>query len=244
MQKMIKFSHVSKDFDGKTVLKDADFTIEDNELFVLVGPSGSGKTTMLRMMNALELPSSGTVTVNDMDVEKTNLRKLRLNIGYVLQTGSLFPNLTVAQNIGVIAHMKKWDNKVIMQKTNELLDRVGLPHEEYAKRMPADLSGGEAQRVGILRALVTQPKVILMDEPFSALDPISRAQLQDLVKELQQEFHNTIVFVTHDMHEALTLADRLCVVHNGDIEQIGTPEDIVNRPATQFVQDLFKQESE
>ncbi len=241
---MIKFSHVSKDFDGKTVLKDADFTIEDNELFVLVGPSGSGKTTMLRMMNALELPSSGTVTVNDMDVEKTNLRKLRLNIGYVLQTGSLFPNLTVAQNIGVIAHMKKWDNKVIMQKTNELLDRVGLPHEEYAKRMPADLSGGEAQRVGILRALVTQPKVILMDEPFSALDPISRAQLQDLVKELQQEFHNTIVFVTHDMHEALTLADRLCVVHNGDIEQIGTPEDIVNRPATQFVQDLFKQESE
>ncbi len=241
---MIKFSHVSKDFDGKTVLKDADFTIEDNELFVLVGPSGSGKTTMLRMMNALELPSSGTVTVNDMDVEKTNLRKLRLNIGYVLQTGSLFPNLTVAQNIGVIAHMKKWDNKVIMQKTNELLDRVGLPHDEYAKRMPADLSGGEAQRVGILRALVTQPKVILMDEPFSALDPISRAQLQDLVKELQQEFHNTIVFVTHDMHEALTLADRLCVVHNGDIEQIGTPEDIVNRPATQFVQDLFKQESE
>lgn len=241
---MIKFSHVSKDFDGKTVLKDADFTIEDNELFVLVGPSGSGKTTMLRMMNALELPSSGTVTVNDMDVEKTNLRKLRLNIGYVLQTGSLFPNITVAQNIGVIAHMKKWDNKVIMQKTNELLDRVGLPHEEYAKRMPADLSGGEAQRVGILRALVTQPKVILMDEPFSALDPISRAQLQDLVKELQQEFHNTIVFVTHDMHEALTLADRLCVVHNGDIEQIGTPEDIVNRPATQFVQDLFKQESE
>ena len=241
---MIKFSHVSKDFDGKTVLKDADFTIEDNELFVLVGPSGSGKTTMLRMMNALELPSSGTVTVNDMDVEKTNLRKLRLNIGYVLQTGSLFPNLTVAQNIGVIAHMKKWDNKVIMQKTNELLDRVGLPHDEYAKRIPADLSGGEAQRVGILRALVTQPKVILMDEPFSALDPISRAQLQDLVKELQQEFHNTIVFVTHDMHEALTLADRLCVVHNGDIEQIGTPEDIVNRPATQFVQDLFKQESE
>ncbi|TCD54855.1 ABC transporter ATP-binding protein [Alloscardovia theropitheci] len=239
---MINFSHVSKEFDGKTVLKDANFTVHDGELFVLVGPSGSGKTTMLKMMNGLEIPTSGIVEVNGMNVSETNLRQLRLNVGYVLQTGSLFPNLTVGQNVALIAKMKKWDDKRIIADTDELLDRVGLPHKEYAYRMPSELSGGEAQRVGILRALLTRPQVILMDEPFSALDPLSRTQLQDLVIDLHNEFNITIVFVTHDMREAIKLADRLCIVHNGNIDQIGTPDEVVNHSATSFVHELFENE--
>ncbi|MFC0266166.1 ATP-binding cassette domain-containing protein [Alloscardovia macacae] len=239
---MIEFQNVGKSYDGKNVLSGANFTIEDGEFFVLVGPSGSGKTTMLRMINGLEAPTDGDVRINGRRVADTDLRELRLNTGYVLQTGSLFPNLTVLQNIALIAKMKKWDESRIEEQARELLDRVGLPYDQYAQRMPADLSGGEAQRVGILRALITRPDVILMDEPFSALDPLSRTQLQDLVKMLHEDFHVTVVFVTHDMSEALKLADRVCVVHNGVIEQIGTPDEVKNHAATGFVSELFEGE--
>ncbi|WP_018143591.1 ATP-binding cassette domain-containing protein [Alloscardovia criceti] len=237
---MIEFSHVSKEFEGKNVVQDLSFTIQDGEFFVIVGPSGSGKTTLLKMMNGLEKPTQGSITVNGKDVAQCNLRELRLGLGYVFQTGSLFPHLTVAENIGVIASMKKWDAEKIKQETHKLLDQVGLDHTVYADRMPSELSGGQAQRVGIVRALLTKPEVVIMDEPFSALDPMSRTQLQDLVKQLHDAFHTTFIFVTHNMHEAVRLADRLCVLHEGSIEQLGTVEDVTNHPATDFVKNLFE----
>ncbi|MFD0704895.1 ATP-binding cassette domain-containing protein [Alloscardovia venturai] len=236
---MIEFRNVVKDFGDHRVLNSANFTIRDGEFFVLVGPSGSGKTTMLKMINALETATQGDVLVNGKRVTDYNLRDLRFDVGYVLQAGSLFPNLTVAENIAVIAKMKKWRPERIKQQTEILLDKVGLSPQEFMNRMPQDLSGGQAQRIGILRALITRPDIILMDEPFSALDPMSRVQLQELVVDLHKEFKTTVVFVTHDMTEAVKIADRVCIVHDGNIEQIGTPHDVTHHAATDFVAKLF-----
>lgn len=165
-------------------------------------------------------------------------------MGYVLQEIALFPNLTVAENIALIPEMKKVDKKAIKATTNRLLNQVGLSPEIYSKRLPKDLSGGEKQRIGILRALAGDPEVLLMDEPFSALDPISKGQLQDLVKQLHEDYKITTVFVTHDMDEALKLADRICVMKAGRVVQIAEPEAILNNPENAFVREFFKQESE
>ena len=165
-------------------------------------------------------------------------------MGYVLQQIALFPNLTVAENVGLIPEMKKMDKKEIYKKVDSLLEQVDLDPKVYRNRLPEDLSGGEKQRIGILRAIAANPKVLLMDEPFSALDPISRSQLQDLVKKLHNDFKITTVFVTHDMREALKLADRICIMRSGKIIQIGSPDDIVNNPASDFVANFFKEEGE
>ena len=206
---------------------------------VLVGPSGSGKTTMLKMINRLLEPTDGNIYMDDKRIKDYNQRDLRLSTGYVLQQIALFPNLTVAENIAIIPEMKGWNKDKIKHNTAELLEMVGLPAKEYAGRLPSMLSGGEQQRVGIVRAIIGEPKILLMDEPFSALDAISRKQLQVLTKKLHNEFGVTIIFVTHDTDEALLLADRIAVLQNGQICQIDKPNAILENPANDFVANLF-----
>ncbi|MCI1891396.1 MAG: ABC transporter ATP-binding protein [Schleiferilactobacillus harbinensis] len=235
----VQFNHVQKEFADQMVLTDLNLTIPADEIFVLVGPSGSGKTTTLKMINRLEDPSAGEITYFGRPVADYPLQELRWSIGYVLQHIALFPNMTVAENIAVIPEMKKMAKTKIQSRTTELLAAVDLPAAEYAQRYPHELSGGEAQRVGIVRALAADPGMILMDEPFSALDPLSRKQLQELILRLQAKLHKTIVFVTHDMHEALKVGDRIAVMHNGVIHQVGTPADIQQHPATSFIADFF-----
>jgi len=238
---MIEFQNVSKAFANKKILDHANFTIKDQEFFVLVGPSGSGKTTTLKMINQLVTQSEGKILINNEEISTANLRKLRLSVGYVLQQIALFPNLTVSENIALIPEMKGWDKAKIADRTNELLDLVGLNPKDYAQRQPSELSGGEQQRVGILRAIAANPKIVLMDEPFSALDPISRRQLQIFIKDLQKKMNLTVVFVTHDLDEALYLADRVAVMNDGLIQQIAEPADIYQHPANDFVKTFFKE---
>ncbi|GAA5428212.1 ABC transporter ATP-binding protein [Lactococcus lactis] len=238
---MIEFQNVSKAFANKKILDHANFTIKDQEFFVLVGPSGSGKTTTLKMINQLVTHSEGKILINNEEISTVNLRKLRLSVGYVLQQIALFPNLTVSENIALIPEMKGWDKAKIADRTNELLDLVGLNPKDYAQRQPSELSGGEQQRVGILRAIAANPKIVLMDEPFSALDPISRRQLQIFIKDLQKKMNLTVVFVTHDLDEALYLADRVAVMNDGLIQQISEPADIYQHPANDFVKTFFKE---
>ena len=238
---MIEFQNVSKAFANKKILDHANFTIKDQEFFVLVGPSGSGKTTTLKMINQLVTHSEGKILINNEEISTANLRKLRLSVGYVLQQIALFPNLTVSENIALIPEMKGWDKAKIADRTNELLDLVGLNPKDYAQRQPSELSGGEQQRVGILRAIAANPKIVLMDEPFSALDPISRRQLQIFIKDLQKKMNLTVVFVTHDFDEALYLADRVAVMNDGLIQQIAEPADIYQHPANDFVKTFFKE---
>ena len=236
---MIKFSDVVKTYQEKQVVNKLNLTVASGEFFVLVGPSGSGKTTILKMINRLIEQSAGEILIDDINVNQVDKAKLRKNIGYVLQNIALFPNLTISQNAGILLEAQgvKRDQRETL--VNQLLDRVGLPHEQYGSRMPSELSGGEQQRVGIVRALITKPDIILMDEPFSALDPLSRKQLQDLILDLYEELKPTILFVTHDMHEALRLGTRIGVLVNGHLEQVGSPNKIINEPANKTVSSLF-----
>ena len=237
---MIKYDNVSLTcpVNGK-ILDSLNFEIDEGEFFVLIGPSGSGKTTTLKLINRLIEQTDGDIFFQNEKLKNFDIRELRLETGYVLQQIALFPNLTVEENIALIPEMKKMDKTFIEQKTRELLEKVGLEPDQYLKRLPKDLSGGEKQRIGILRAIISNPKVLLMDEPFSALDPISRTQLQDLIKQLHKEFNMTTVFVTHDMNEALKLADRICIMKNGKIVQLDTPQRIKNNPVNDFVKEFF-----
>ena len=237
---MIEFKHISKNYGEKCVVCDQNLTIRDGEFFILVGPSGSGKTTMLKMINRLIPQTEGDIFIDGKKIESYPLRALRLMIGYVLQQIALFPNLTVYENIALIPEIKKWKKTDRLAKTKSLLEKAGLNPQQYLLRYPKELSGGEQQRVGILRAIIGEPRILLMDEPFSALDPISRTQLQDLIKRIHMALRMTIVFVTHDMQEALKLGDRICVMKEGTVVQLGTPDDIRNNPANEFVQAFFK----
>lgn len=239
MTTAIEFQHVQKDFNGQTVIPDLNLTIDQGELFVLVGTSGSGKTTSLKMINCLEPLTAGKILVNGTDTTTIPVRSLRWQMGYVLQQIALFPTMTVAQNIAVIPEMKGTAKQEINQTIDELLAEVGLDPKEYRDRMPSELSGGEQQRIGILRAIAAQPDIVLMDEPFSALDPISRQQLQDLVLRLHARYHNTIVFVTHDMNEALKLGDRIGVMQHGQLIQVDTPAALAQHPVNDFVRNFF-----
>lgn len=242
---MIRYQGVSMSYDGKEkVLSDLNFEIKEGEFFVLVGPSGSGKTTTLKLINRLIEQTEGDIFFQDKNIKDYPLREMRLEMGYVLQEIALFPNLTVAENIGLIPEMKKINKKEIAKRVDSLLKQVDLDPKVYKNRLPEDLSGGEKQRIGILRAIAANPKVLLMDEPFSALDPISRGQLQDLVKKLHKDYKITTVFVTHDMREAIKLADRICLMRDGKVVQIGSPDDLVNNPANNFVASFFKEEGE
>ncbi|HFI0506504.1 TPA: ATP-binding cassette domain-containing protein [Streptococcus suis] len=222
------------------ILKNLTFDIQEGEFFVLIGPSGSGKTTTLKLINRLIEQTDGDILFQGKRLKDFDLRNLRLETGYVLQQIALFPNMTVAENIALIPEMKGLGKDETLKKTRELLTKVGLDPDSYLDRLPKDLSGGEKQRIGILRAIIANPKVLLMDEPFSALDPISKGQLQDLIKDLHEEFKMTTVFVTHDMDEAVKLADRICLMKAGEVVQLGTPDELRNQPANAFVSEFMK----
>lgn len=236
---MIEFEGVTKQYEQSLALDGLTLTIPDNGLFVLVGPSGSGKTTTVKMINRLIEPTSGTIKIDGQPLNQMDLQTLRLNIGYVLQNIALFPHLTIEENITIQLEVLKWTKADRQKRARELLEMVHLDPDQYASRYPSELSGGQQQRIGIIRALATSPKVILMDEPFSALDPVTRTQLQDLVLSLQKQLHNTIVFVTHDMKEALRLGDEIAVMRQGSIQQVGTAKAIFNQPKNEFVREFF-----
>ncbi|MFC4402276.1 ABC transporter ATP-binding protein [Gracilibacillus xinjiangensis] len=237
---MITFDNVTKQFpDGTTAVDQVNFSIKEGELFVLIGPSGCGKTTTLKMMNRLIPLTEGTIFVDKRRISDYNIHELRWNIGYVLQQIALFPHMTIEENIAIVPEMKKWEPNDIKKRVTTLLEMVGLDPNTYRNRTPNELSGGQQQRIGVVRALAADPDIILMDEPFSALDPISRDKLQDDIIELQKQINKTIVFVTHDIQEALKLADRICLMRNGKVVQIGTPHDFITNPANSFVQDFL-----
>lgn len=239
MTAQIKFEEVGLRYGDKVVTEHINFEIEKGEIFVLVGPSGGGKTSTLKMINSLVVPTDGYVYFDGKKIRDYDLQQLRLKIGYVLQQIALFPNMTVQQNIELIPELIGWDKAERQERTEYLLNKVGLPAEKYANRKPSELSGGEQQRIGILRAIAAKPDLVLMDEPFSALDPISRTALQDLILDIHADLGTTIVFVTHDMNEALKVGSRIAVVANGAIEQLGTPDELKNHPATDFVKSFF-----
>lgn len=241
---MISFENVTKKYgDGTYAVKDLSLRINEGEFFVLIGPSGSGKTTTLKMINRMVPISEGSIKIKDKEINAYNIHELRWDIGYVLQNIALFPHMTIEENIAVVPELKKWESKKISERIDELLNMVGLEPETYRKRKPHELSGGQQQRVGVARALAANPPIILMDEPFSALDPISRGKLQDDILQLQTKIKKTIVFVTHDMNEALKLGDRICLMQNGEVVQIGTPEELRNEPVNDFVRDFVSVES-
>ncbi|WP_315121612.1 ABC transporter ATP-binding protein [uncultured Clostridium sp.] len=236
---MIEFKNVSKSFKNTDVLKNINLTINDGEFLVLIGPSGCGKTTSLKMINKLINPTSGTISINGEDISKKNTIELRRNIGYVIQQTGLFPHMTIGENIELVPFLNKWSFEDRRKKSKELLDLVGLDPDKYIDRFPDELSGGQQQRVGVARALAVNPDIILMDEPFSALDPITRNTLQEEVFKLQQELKKTIVFVTHDMDEAIKLGDKICIMKDGDIVQYDNPENILRNPEKGFVENFI-----
>ena len=231
---MIEFKQVSKKFKDTTVLKEISFEIEKGKLVVLVGLSGCGKTTTLKMINRLIPATSGTITINGGDISKKDKIKLRRNIGYVIQQTGLFPHMTIRENIEIIPRAEEKPEEEIEERTSELMDMVGMD-DSFLDRYPNELSGGQQQRVGVARAFALDPDIILMDEPFSALDPITRNSLQVELVSLQAKAKKTIVFVTHDMSEAIKIADKICIMDKGKIVQYDTPENILKNPANDFV---------
>lgn len=236
---MIEFKNVVKRYGDKKAVDDISFNIKEGEFFVLIGPSGCGKTTTLKMINRLISLSEGYIYFNNKPISDYPIYEMRWDIGYVLQQIALFPHMTIKENIAQVPQMKKWTDASIDQRVDELMEMVGLEPEVYKNRKPAELSGGQQQRVGVVRALAADPPVILMDEPFSALDPISREKLQDDLIDLQLKIKKTIVFVTHDIQEAMKLGDRICLLNEGHVEQIDTPEGFIKNPKNEFVKQFM-----
>ena len=235
---MIEFQHVTKSFKDNKVLSDISLTIEDGELVAIIGSSGCGKTTTLKMINRLIRPTKGKIFIDGKDIEDMNKVQMQRSIGYVIQQAGLFPHMTVRENIELILRLEKKDEEQIRKNTEYLMDMVGLNGDEFLDRYPNDLSGGQQQRVGVARALANNPKIILMDEPFSALDPMTRVSLQDELIALHEKVDKTIVFVTHDMDEAIKIADKICIMKDGHILQYDTPEEILKNPANEFVENF------
>jgi osmoprotectant transport system ATP-binding protein len=237
---MIVFDHVGRRFGGFTAVADLSLEIRSGETVILVGPSGCGKTTTLKMINRLIEPTSGAITIDGRDTRTYEVNALRRSIGYVIQQVGLFPHQTVAENVATVPRLQGWDHKRIAARVEELLELVGLPPGQYAKRLPAELSGGERQRVGVARALGADPNIMLMDEPFGAIDPIARERLQNELIRLQRVVRKTIVFVTHDIDEAIKLGDRVALLSKGGVlEQYATPAELLAHPANQFVEDFL-----
>jgi len=236
---VIKLENLVKSYDGKkNVVDNLDLEIKSGELVVLVGESGCGKTTTMKMINRLIEPTSGDILIDAENIKTYDKNELRRNIGYVIQNVGLFPHLTIDKNIATVPMLCKKDRDEINNKVKDLLDLIELPYDEYAHRYPRELSGGQQQRVGVARALANDPDIILMDEPFSALDPITREQLQNELLRLQEDLHKTIVFVTHDIDEAIKLGDRIAVMAEGKIIQYDTPEEILKNPINEFVENF------
>jgi osmoprotectant transport system ATP-binding protein len=240
MGSMIKADHLEKRFNPQhTAVADVSFEVAEGETLVLLGTSGCGKTTTLRMINRLIEPSGGSVFVNGTDVRSARIEALRRGIGYVLQDSGLFPHYTVAENIAVVPRLLRWDARRITERTIALLEALHLPPGEYLDVYPAQLSGGQAQRVGLARALAADQPILLMDEPFGALDPITRARVRRDFRSLDEVRKRTIVLVTHDVSEAFELGDRVCLMDAGKVAQWGTPAELLLRPANDFVRSFF-----
>jgi len=235
---LIKFEKISKKFKNTTVLSDVTFEIEEGQLVAIIGESGCGKTTTLKMINRLIKPTSGKIHINGEDISMKNVIDLRRNIGYVIQQTGLFPHMTIRENIELIPKVQNKSAEDITQRTYDLMDMVGLDCNKFLDRYPTELSGGQQQRVGVARAFATNPDIILMDEPFSALDPITRSSLQDELVSLQSKLKKTIVFVTHDMDEAVKISDKICIMDKGEIIQYDTPENILKNPVNDFVSEF------
>ena len=239
---MIELINIKKSFDDDSIVavSNVSLNVKKGEFLGLIGESGSGKTTTLKMINRLEEPSSGEIKVNGRNIQESNEEELRRNIGYVFQGIGLFPHYTVMENVAAVPKLLNWEEDRILSRCKETLKMVGLPIESYGSRYPSQLSGGQQQRVGVARALAAEPDVILMDEPFGALDPITRADLQEEVRNIHQHLDLTIIMVTHDMTEALLMADRIAVMKNGEILQVGTPNELLNCPGHEYVRKIVQ----
>lgn len=238
---MIEFKNVSKAYGNKTVVKNINLTINAGQFVCLIGTSGSGKTTCMRMINSMIKPTKGQILIDNKDIKEINEVHLRRQIGYVIQQIGLMPHMTIYDNIVMVPKLLKWPEAKMKATAEDLMRRVDLPIE-LLHQYPSELSGGMQQRVGVIRALAADQAIILMDEPFGALDPITRDSLQQLVKRLQKEMNKTIVFVTHDMDEALSLADTIVIMDKGEIVQQGSPKEILTAPANDFVANLVGEE--
>lgn len=236
---VINFKGVSKIYDGNVVAVDnVDLEIQDGEFICFIGSSGSGKTTALRLINRMNELSKGVITIDGQDISKLEPVNLRRQIGYAIQQTGLLPHLTVYENIVTVPRLLDWEEEKCKETAERLMKRVDLPLE-MLERYPSELSGGQQQRIGVIRALAANPSIVLMDEPFGALDPITRDALHDLVIDLQEEYNNTFVFVTHDMDEALKLGDRIVIWRDGKIVQYDTPDNILENPANEYVRDFL-----
>lgn len=238
---MIKVEAVSKSYGNTLAVKQVSFEVSEGENLILLGTSGCGKTTTLKMINRLITPDAGNILVNGKDIAKEKPDVLRRGIGYVLQNTGLFPHYTVAENIAIVPKLLGWEKEKIKSRSNEIIEKLHLS-EKYLSAYPGELSGGQQQRVGLARALVTDPSVLLMDEPFGALDNVTRTSIRKEFKGLEELKRKTMVMVTHDIHEAFELADRICLMNKGEIVQIGTPKDLLYKPVTEFAKNFLASE--
>ncbi len=239
---VIEFSNVSKSYGAGNVLEQFNLSIPAGKIVTLIGPSGCGKTTLLKMINRLVEVDSGSVYVEGQDISTLDPVKLRRDIGYVIQQIGLFPHMTIEENITIVPRLKNGRKQEQKKRSDELLRMVGLEPDQFRRRYPHELSGGQQQRIGVARALAADPSIILMDEPFSALDPISRVQLQNELIHLNKKVKKTIVFVTHDIDEALKIADEIVLLKEGKVVQASTPEELLNRPANDYVKEFVGSE--
>ncbi|SFM70578.1 ABC transporter ATP-binding protein [Methanolobus profundi] len=234
----IHLEGITKKYGHGFAVKDLDLEIQGGELLILIGPSGSGKTTALRMINRMIEQDAGTVTINGINTKDADPVRLRRNMGYVIQNIGLFPHMTIGENIGLVPKLEGWDKERIKERVRTLLEFVSLPPDMFMDRYPRQLSGGQQQRVGLARAMAMDPPLFLMDEPFGALDPILRKQLQKEFLKIKNEINRTIVFVTHDIEEALVLGDRIAIMNQGELVQVGPPEELIFNPANELVADI------
>lgn len=237
---MIKLKGVHKNFGNTVAVDHISFHVKQGESLILLGTSGCGKTTTLKMINRLINPTSGKIYIEGNNIEEQSAETLRRHIGYVIQNIGLFPHFTIRENIGVVPNLLKWDKDKIRERTAELMKKVGLPPEQFSESFPQELSGGQRQRVGLARALAANPPLILMDEPFGALDPITRKKVRDEFKNLDEFQNKTAIIVTHDIEEAFDLGDRICLMDEGKIQQAGHPKELLFNPANEFVRDFFQ----
>ena len=238
---MLSLQEVTKIYPGAEHIKAVDglsFDLDEGEICTLVGPSGCGKTTAMKMINRLIPITSGKIFVDDQNINRLDTIELRRNIGYVIQNIGLFPNMTIAENIAIVPKMKGWDHDRITEKVESLLETINLPAEEFMGRYPRELSGGQQQRIGVARAMAADPPIMLMDEPFGAVDPINREHLQNEFLKIQEKVRKTIVFVTHDIDEAIKMGDKICLLKEGKLVQYNAPEKMLTEPANDFVRDF------
>ncbi|NGP44003.1 ABC transporter ATP-binding protein [Bacillaceae bacterium SIJ1] len=240
---MIEFENVTKVYEGDVkAINDVSFTVPDGQIVILIGPSGCGKTTLLRMVNQLETVTEGAIRIQGNPLSELDKIQMRRKIGYVIQSNGLFPNMTIEENVGIVPDLLGWDRAKKKERYRYLMELIGLHPDEYRKRYPHELSGGQQQRVGVARALAADPPVMLMDEPFGALDPIIRTKLQEEFLQIQKEVKKTILFVSHDIDEAIKMGDQIALLRKGEIQQFDTPVNLLNHPKNHFVQEFVGQD--